>query len=164
MNSVVILSSGQTFLKGSYINDVNQGKEYYSINEVQGDTVPDASAEWVVGAFLVGAQPKSALWLGNVQAYGGWSYVHEALTYGARVGSALASTFVSTACGALLRHYTNGLALVNPRSSPCAVQVGASPSGVFWNITGGAVDPTELPGVGGVLELAQQSARVFFYE
>ena len=141
-----------------------QGKAYYSINEVRGESVPDASAEWVVGAFLVGSQPTSALWLGNVQAYGGWSYVHAGLTYGARVGGALASTFAPTACGALLRNFTNGLALVNPRTAPCAVRVGASPSGAFWNLTGGAVDAAELPGVGGTLELAPQSARVLLFE
>ena len=38
-----------------------QNTSYYSINEVPGKTVSDAWAEWVIGAFLVGAQPHSSL-------------------------------------------------------------------------------------------------------
>ena len=89
--------------------------------------------------------------------------MHPALTYGDRVGTALAQTFASTPCGALLRNYSNGLALVNPRAAPCAVAVAASPSGGWWNVTGGAVDPAELPGGGGMLALPPQSARVLLF-
>jgi hypothetical protein len=73
----------------------SKGKSYYSINETpvpKGDTkVTDEWAEWVIGAFLVGSQTRSALWLGGVQSYGNWSVTHPGLS--APIGTPLQTNF-----------------------------------------------------------------------
>ena len=88
-----------------------QGKSYYSINEVKASEWSDAWVSWVIGCFLLGKQPGSALWLGTVQGYGNWSFSSPALS--APVGQPLGA-YSSTTTGLLLRNYTRALILVNP--------------------------------------------------
>lgn len=88
-----------------------QGKRYYSINEVKAEQWSDDWVSWVLGCFLLGKLPGSALWLGTVQGYGNWSFSSPALS--APVGQPIGS-YSTTASGLLIRNFTRALVLVNP--------------------------------------------------
>ena len=166
-----------------------QNTSYYSINEVPGNMVSDAWAEWVIGAFLVGAQPHSSLWLGLIQGYGGFSYSHPGL--GVPVGTPLGANFtVVEPCNASLGA-RDELGVRLPRNaSSLRVEAGPGPGPglglgnlLLRNYTNGIalVNPTlsshhvdvgagrafhSLTGhatAGGVIEMGAQSALVLVY-
>jgi hypothetical protein len=88
------------------------GKRYYSINEVQAAQWSDDWVNWVLACFLLGKQPGSALWLGTVQGYGNWSHTSAALS--APVGQPVGPYTRDASSGALLRHFTKAVVVVNP--------------------------------------------------
>lgn len=141
-----------------------RGKRYFSINEVRinpGDPVPLSMAEWVVGCFLIGqaSDGGSALWVGGVQAYGRWFNTTPALE--ARIGSILPDEpkFLVLPHGILMRNYSNGVALLNPRDGPSPVTVTVGRRG-WLNILGQA--DSSVTATGSVV-LPPQSSRVLLY-
>lgn len=133
------------------------GKAYYSVNEVKGGV--DASwAEWVLGAFLVGMQPDglSAVWLGGVQDYGGWSFSSAGLS--APIGDPIGRRQPLDA-GVWFRNFSGGLALVNPRDAAASVHVGLRRDG-WRNMTAGAATPVDRSGS---LRLDPHSASVLLF-
>ena len=146
-----------------------EGKAYYSINEVKQAEWSDAWISWVLGAFLLGKQPGSALWLGTVgvrQGYGNWSVLAPA-AMSAPIGSPL-GPHATTEDGLMLRNFSNGLICLNPtggypdpqdnRTLRIALGVGR-----YYDAVAGKAWP--LPGLGpdGVLTLAPQTARVLLF-
>jgi hypothetical protein len=137
----------------------SKGKSYYSINETpgpKGENVSDEWAEWVIGAFLVGSQPRSALWLGAIASYGNWSFTHEGL--GVPIGTPLQKNFSVLPGRALLRNFTGGIAILNPTTSNCTIDVGeGATAGGFVDLHG------KQTASEGVVVLAAKTARVLVF-
>ena len=133
------------------------GKAYYSLNEVKGG-VNASWAEWAIGAFLVGMQPRhSGLWLGGVQDYGGWSFSSPGLS--ARIGHPIDRRQQLDA-GVWMRNFSGGVALINPRSATARIHVGAGALHGGWrNLTGG----TASVDMSGALALGPASACVLLF-
>jgi hypothetical protein len=140
-----------------------QGKRYYSINEVKASEWSDDWVSWVLGCFLLGKQPGSALWLGTVQGYGNWSFSSAALS--ASVGQPLGK-YSTTASGLLMRNYTRALILVNPTGgfpTPTAGRALSVTLGHLAQYTD--VFGRPLVGVDGeVLTLTKQTAQVLLWK
>eukprot|EP00040_Diaphanoeca_grandis_P042292 m.264613 g.264613 ORF g.264613 m.264613 type:complete len:439 (-) comp57191_c0_seq1:166-1482(-) len=90
-------------------------KSYYSINEVQSPNWNIDWIEWVIGAFLIGIQEQSALWLGTVQNYGGWSYTPQ-LSVDVGFPSETYENISSATSSVMLfrRNFTKGIVFLNP--------------------------------------------------
>lgn len=128
------------------------GKGYYSINEVTTANWGPDWIEWVISAFAVGQQPRSALWIGGIQGYGNWSYSTPALS--APLGTALVESPTFLGHGVWLRNYTNGVAIVNAnQTASTVVELG---NATWLDLFG---QPVSLPQ--GRLALSRSTGRVF---
>lgn len=134
------------------------GKRYYSINEVKAEEWSNDWISWVLACFLLGKQPRSALWLGTVQGYGNWSFSSPALS--APVGQPIGA-YSTTANGLLIRNFSRALVLVNPTGGFPAPADGRDLSVTVDNLA----QYTDLFGNrvranGGVLTLKKQTGQI----
>ena len=84
---------------------------------------------WAAGVFISG-----------VQQYGVWAHRPE---YDAPIGEPLTSTFRTLANGALLRNFSHGLVLLNPKATGGELSVPLDASQRYVNARGRALLPAD---------------------
>ena len=131
------------------------GKSYYSINEIKSESWSEEWVEWALGAFLLGRQPHSALWIGAVQRYGVFSYQPQEATAG-RLGSPTSGRYRTGHNATMFRrNYTRGVVLLNPAANQSAsayVEPG------FLDLNGSAVPEGEMVLQGKVAKILVREA------